>query len=915
MGVLIGVLVLAFLALPVIALIVALSGRGERQAQQARLAQFAGELASLRDEVARLSAGQAGEFAPETPRAAAPGPVSETAPLPSRSEHPVSEHKVPDAEPVAMDEPQDRTPETTTEPVAARERSSADFESAIGARWSVIVGGIAVALGAVFLVRYTIEAGLLGPAARITLGALFSAFLFAAGEWLRRRDKAFSITAIPNADIPGILTGAGSAGAFATVYAAYALYGFVGPGPAFVLLTLVGLASLALSAVHGPKLAALGVVGAYATPLLVSTQAPNPLALAIHVLVVTAAIMGVARLRNWLWLAYCGVAGGAGWTMMEMTLGGNLIGIAGLLLLVGLAVIFVAGFAWQQADRPSPPEDRPADRPAIIAFGALAAVFFVQAAVNGQLPLVPAGLGTGLVVLTAAAFWPALAPAAIAATVIVLAAIAATDLQDLIQPGLTTLDQIRQGLVPPDIASFLRDTVILAIPAGAGAVWAAWRYGAGAKRAAGWLASAAGAIGFFTLVLDYLRISPFETRPVFGAAGLLLALIFAGVTESFIRLDREDNEAPAPAAFAVGAVASLCFAIAVSLDAGWMPLAFALASLGIAWVYIWRPVAVLPWLSVAAAIIGAGSLWASLPFDAASIGTTPLFNKLILLTGLPAAAMIVSGEILRRSGKDVQGGIVSALGLAISGLFVSLEIRHWLNGGDISSRRFDLSEAAAQALAAMAFTAGLQRIGALVGASIYRHAATAASAIGALLIAFGLLMRANPYLSGEHVGATPLFNMLLPGYLLTGLAAAAVAFMSRDIRPRWFTLGYAALAGLLLFTYITLSVRHAFQGNHLFRAWPTSDPELWTYSVVWLVTGAAVLLLGLWLNSLPIRAASGILIALTVCKVFLLDMSELSGVFRALSFIGLGLSLLAIGRLYQRLLARRGGAGDSTGTE
>ncbi len=41
---------------------------------------------------------------------------------------------------------------------------------------------------------------------------------------------------------------------------------------------------------------------------------------------------------------------------------------------------------------------------------------------------------------------------------------------------------------------------------------------------------------------------------------------------------------------------------------------------------------------------------------------------------------------------------------------------------------------------------------------------------------------------------------------------------------------------------------------------------------------------------------------LTVAKVFLVDMSDLTGVYRAMSFIGLGLVLVGIGWLYQRLL-------------
>ena len=44
---------------------------------------------------------------------------------------------------------------------------------------------------------------------------------------------------------------------------------------------------------------------------------------------------------------------------------------------------------------------------------------------------------------------------------------------------------------------------------------------------------------------------------------------------------------------------------------------------------------------------------------------------------------------------------------------------------------------------------------------------------------------------------------------------------------------------------------------------------------------------------------------LTVAKVFLFDMADLAGIWRALSFIGLGLVLVGIGYLYQRVLFPR----------
>ncbi len=78
--------------------------------------------------------------------------------------------------------------------------------------------------------------------------------------------------------------------------------------------------------------------------------------------------------------------------------------------------------------------------------------------------------------------------------------------------------------------------------------------------------------------------------------------------------------------------------------------------------------------------------------------------------------------------------------------------------------------------------------------------------------------------------------------------------------------------------------------------------EQYTYSVVWLAYGVALLLFGIVFRSQPARFASALITLLTIAKVFLLDMAGLTGVYRALSFIGLGAVLVGIGLLYQRLL-------------
>src|SRR5262249_53450902 len=89
------------------------------------------------------------------------------------------------------------------------------FEERFGTQWVVWVGGLALALGAIFLVRYSIEQGWIGPGVRIFLGALLAATLVGAGEWTRRYELRVGLGEIQAAYIPGILTAAGTTAAYA----------------------------------------------------------------------------------------------------------------------------------------------------------------------------------------------------------------------------------------------------------------------------------------------------------------------------------------------------------------------------------------------------------------------------------------------------------------------------------------------------------------------------------------------------------------------------------------------------------------------------------------------------------------------------------------------------------------------------
>ena len=242
------------------------------------------------------------------------------------------------------------------------------FEERIGTRWVVWVGGLTLALGGFFMVRYSIDAGLLGPGVRTLLGGAFALALLAAGEWTRRQESISAIEALPIANIPAILTAAGTAVAFATVYAAYALYDFLAPATAFILLGMVALGTLAAALLHGPALAGLGIAAAFVTPILVASDKPDFWALYLYLAIVTAAAFGLARIRLWRWLAVTTIAFALLWTFPCLQCGPSMIGPHAFHVMSGFvlaALLVVCGFMF------GPPADEGQIEP--ISSGSLAA--------------------------------------------------------------------------------------------------------------------------------------------------------------------------------------------------------------------------------------------------------------------------------------------------------------------------------------------------------------------------------------------------------------------------------------------------------------------------------------------------------------------------------------------------------------
>lgn len=776
-------------------------------------------------------------------------------------------------------------------------RPERNIEELITQRWGVWLGAGALLLAGVFLIRFAVEEGWLGPAARSVLAALLGAALILAGEWLARRPAA-APAALPDHGPPALAAG-GVAAVFGAAYAATAMYGLLPPLAGFAAMAGAGALGLLLSLRRGPLVAVLGLAGAFLTPALVAAGEPSLAGLFAYLLVVTVAAMLVVRATAWGWLGWSATAAGALWVLAGAATGrgADLWAPALFVPLAAAAFLFLLprealGTALGRRLAHAPPALlgaallplalwEPGLPPAagVLLLSPVAILAGLRDARLVRLPWLAAALG--LVLLLA---WsvPAWAPTAERITV--------EGVVQAIIPGDWVPGALTRFLAAATLFALLHLAAGLALE-GRGLAWAG-------------LAAAAPVL---SLLVAYARIRGFAADPSWALAAAGVAAIHLGAAARGMRSGSRGRAG----LHAAGATAALALGVAMVLREQWLTIAVALFLPPLA--LIARRTALDPLRRVAVAV--AGVVLARLALNGFVLGydwgARPLLNGLLLAYGVPAACFWWAARLFLAQRDGIAVRVLESGAALFAMLLVLLEIRHAAHGGDLARARWDFAEAAWQCSALFAGAWAALLVHRRGGRAALLWAARAAGGAGLLLGA--LLVLHNPWSTGQDLGGWPLLNALGLAYALPALLVAlAVARAPELARPPALRLALSAHALVAAFAWVTLEVRRAFHPERIGRA-PVGEAEMYAYSGAWLLLGAVLVAIGIRSGRREVRLAALGVIALATFKVFLVDMDALVGLWRVLSFLGLGLALIALGAIHRRFVAARPAATPAGG--
>jgi uncharacterized membrane protein len=749
--------------------------------------------------------------------------------------------------------------------------------------WMTWIGAIALALGGVFLAKYSLEAGLLSPAMRLSAGGLFGIGLIAAAYYLHYKRIVFEGF---NNYIPAALAGGGFITCFSLMFLAYNSFSMLSAEWAFIGLAVIAVCASAMAIKLGPLLAVIGIIGAYSVPVWVNTGSGQLFSLLIYVALVSVAAAVVAHKVQRVWLWYLLWVGHIGWYLVGLTLFNYdtvwLIGAFALLSILGLIAIARLGLGFNTL------EVRPhsfkrlvnlfPDHGLLLAFIAPLMITMLLSVFNLQ--------------------WQIVALLSIA---LLLFLVLKNSRWDAWQ-GVSLLVALLLVVSAKQTYAFDDALFIFKNEYGLGLLLALGLSGYGLyfgnkypKRLTFHLLAS---LSVFVLVGTLYAMIP---NTALATAYPLWAVLLCLMSAVLIKFTQNNTTLWQRFSYWVGANANITLAITMLLSDSGLTIALAVQVLLLSLLIKKYNVAMPHWPIKA--------LVAALLLRLTLSPWTPSYDELSIF-GLHWSLVVYP--------------LCIGLFFAAAKCFNTSKLKIWLEGAALhclalfvtTVTSYQLVGHYPQLFSLSFYEQVLLSCNLLALGCVYLYRAQSAGQLGKLYRTAGLILSAlagllliqttldnNPLLMRLYVGETPIFNWVLLIWLVPSLLVLWLASLVKSLNAKLsqITLG---VSGLLAVLAINTLIRQYWQGGFIYLDKATSDAELYSYSVIWLLLGALVVIAGhLKQQRLLQNVGLGILGAVIV-KVFLIDMANLTGLLKALSFIGLGLSLVGLSWLFQKLRER-----------
>jgi uncharacterized membrane protein len=761
----------------------------------------------------------------------------------------------------------------------------------IKANWMIWIGGISIGFAGVFLVKYSIDNGWLGPQARIIM-ALITGILLHGAAYRLHCNKGQN-------DVFAALAGGASLILYAAVLAALHLYQLFSPSWAFICLAVISFATMLLALIQGPVLAALGILGAYLVPVFVSTGSHNITAALIYSFIVTCSALLLIRFvtRSWLWI---GTLMGAGFWWL-ISLSSATTDFSRLMYLLALAYAILAIECWDWRLRRSLSgydgsvgtnstnvSERFFDiiwrslfgrhQKISISFIALLVAWTVSLImVSMQPPLLWILIFFVLFTVWAAANQRVLLPVAWLGFIAICVGLLIQGVNLRHGFAMTTLSMELDKLVI---------TIIVALSMIYGVAAAVIVRSAEYK---GYWASLGLLAPLLLIALGYVRVSSIQTDWQWAAIAVGLGALY------FNLLYRKKTQLAPTVMVAIIFAGHLAYSLAVVIlmQEATLTLALAVQVISLVWLDRYFRLPVLPYLvkAIIALIIF------RLTFNPWLLAYPADIHWSLWTYGGSFVSCAIAAYLIRERDDLLLWLKAAATHLLV--LTITAETRYQLYDGDIFAHHYSFLEAALNTCiwGALGLVYTLRMRAAQAFAIVYQWA-SGILLLGALInyIVF-LLMIKNPLFHSVDIGATPIVNILLLAYGLPCVIAGLVCYSQTEKIMRQIT-GLIAVIGLLIF--VSLEIRHLWHGE--LAIWqPMLAGELYTYSMVWLVIAILGSLISVKLQSKDVYRGSMLFLLLVVAKIFLIDTSGLSSLWRVAAFMGLGLALLGLAYFHQKM--------------